>query len=285
MLTSNVVITNQTHLAEIKAKIIQAGPAKLQVLSDFDKTLTKCFVRGEKIASLISILRDQYYLTPDYAAKAQALYAKYHPIEVDSSIPLTEKIRLMQEWWSVHYELLIKSGLNIKDIENIVASKKVELRAGAPEFFDLLNEQQIPLVILSAAGVGIDAISLYLEQAGKLLPNIHIASNQLLWGEAGQFIGVKSPIVHSFNKNYETVRNFAFYDTVKDRKNILFLGDNVNDLQMLNGFDYDQVIKVGFLNDQIEEKFPEYQEAFDVVILNDGPLDYVNSLIKELVTS
>ncbi|KKR21907.1 MAG: hypothetical protein UT48_C0002G0040 [Parcubacteria group bacterium GW2011_GWE2_39_37] len=58
----NIIITNQERLEEIKQRMMADGVEKLQVVSDFDKTLTSCFVDGQKITSLISILRDDFMI-------------------------------------------------------------------------------------------------------------------------------------------------------------------------------------------------------------------------------
>jgi hypothetical protein len=61
------------------------------------------------------------------------------------------------------------------------------------------------------------------------------------------------------------------------------LGDGVNDIDMIEGFDYDNLIKIGFLNENVEENLPEVKKNFDVIILNDGNMDFVNNLLKEIV--
>jgi hypothetical protein len=68
----------------------------MHVVSDFDRTLTKVFVNGKKIPSLISVIRDGNYLSSDYAEKAHALFNKYHLIETDTKIPLGEKKKAKQ---------------------------------------------------------------------------------------------------------------------------------------------------------------------------------------------
>lgn len=303
-MTDNVIISNPEKIELAKRKMIDDGVDKLMVVSDFDKTLTSCFVEGKKIASLISILRDEKYLTPDYPARAQALYDFYHPIEVDQNKSLEEKKAAMHEWWSRHYDLLVESGLTKADLRKVVESKSIALRSGALEFFDLLESVRIPLLILSSAGVGAETIALYLERFGKLTPNVQIASNSFLWGEDGKVTGVAEPLIHTFNKDFTAVRQFPFFESIKARKNVILLGDGLGDAEMLNGFDYDAVIKIGFLNESskgelarfkqeydiviLEDGSMDYivdtfKQAFDAVILNDGPMDYVNLLIKELI--
>jgi len=160
----NVIIANPEKLEKVKKLISEGGAEKLHVLADFDRTLTKAFVGGKLIPSLTSILRDGNYLTPDYTSKARALYDKYHPIEIDPKIPLEKKKKAMEEWWLTHFDLLIKSGLNKKDLENVVGSAKIESRKGFSEFADFLKKHNIPLVVMSSSGLGGDIISMYLEK-------------------------------------------------------------------------------------------------------------------------
>ena len=47
---------------------------KLHVLSDFDRTLTKHFVDGQKRPSIVSVLRSEGYLWEEYSKKAFELY-------------------------------------------------------------------------------------------------------------------------------------------------------------------------------------------------------------------
>ena len=124
----DIIISNPGNLENKKKLIQQGGSYKIYILTDFDSTLTKASINKP---SLISILRNGNYLTPDYAAKAHDLYKKYHPIEIDFKIPLPEKKKAMQEWWEAHFNLLIKSGLNKKDLKSVVESGKIEFREGA----------------------------------------------------------------------------------------------------------------------------------------------------------
>lgn len=280
MSNDNVIITNEKNLEKMKKNIMADGPEKLHVVSDFDKTLTSCFVNGKKIVSLISILRDEHYLTPDYSEKAQALYNKYHPFEMNPDLSLEEKKRLMREWWSTHYDLLIKSGLKKSDLEKVSKTTKVAFRIGAMKFFDFLKEHNIPLVILSAAGVGTETISLYLERFNKLYENICIVSNTFIWGKDDKVCGVEEPIIHTFNKDYTSVRKKSFFPKIEKRKNVILLGDSVGDSGMMNGFQYDNIIKIGFLNENAKGKLAKYQETYDIIILNDGPMDYVLESFK-----
>lgn len=278
----NIIIPNKNHFEKLKTKILSEGADKFHIVADFDRTLTKCFVNGKSIPSIISVLRNENYLSEEYSEKAKALANYYHPIEIDSKISINEKKKKMQEWWEKHFELLIESGLNKKNLERVINEGKVEFREGALEFLDLLYEKKIPLVIISSSGVG-DLIPMYLEKHGKLYDNVHMITNLYKWDKKGNAIGINKPIIHVFNKDETSVKNHPFiYEKIKNRKNVLLLGDSLGDLVMIKGFDYKNLLKVGFLNEEVERDLEEYKRNFDVVITNDSDMKYVNKFIKQL---
>ena len=278
----NIAIPNKKALEEKIEKIKKSGIKALHVISDFDRTLTKAFVKGKFVPSLISVLRDGNYLTPDYAEKAHALFNKYHPIEASQEIPIEEKKEKMHEWWTSHFQLLIKSGLNKRDLERAVETGNVEFRKGAEKFLDILHDNNIPLVILSSSGLGGDAIEIFLRKHKRLYDNIHIISNVYEWDKKGNAIGVKEPIIHTLNKHEVELKNLPVYQEIKNRKNIILLGDGIDDLGMVEGFPYKTLIKVGFLNQDVDKLLTSYKENFDVVITNDSGMNYVNKLVKSL---
>lgn len=279
----DIVILNPEKLEKAKRAISEAGADKLHILADFDRTLTSAFIEGQSTPSIIAILRDGSYLTPDYAKKAHELYNKYHPIEIDPKIPIEKKKKAMNKWWETHFDLLIKSRLNKKDLERIVESGKIKFRNKALELIDFLKAHNIPLVIMSSSGSGSDVISMILKKEGKLYDNVHIISNSYEWDENGNMIAVRKPFIHTMNKDETSVRDFPAFETIKHRKNVLLLGDNLDDIRMVKGFDYDNLITIGFLNENVEENLEHYKKNYDVVILNDSSMDYVNKILKEML--
>ncbi|HLC56046.1 MAG TPA: hypothetical protein VJJ23_02305 [Candidatus Nanoarchaeia archaeon] len=279
---NEVILSNERELERIKRLITDNGIDNFHVVADFDRTLTKAFVEGEKFHSLIAILRDGSYLTKDYAEKAHALFGKYHPIEIETEISANDKKREMRKWWIEHADLLVKSGLNKKDVENVAKSKKIRFRDGTLEFIDFLYQNRIPLVIISSGGLGGDPILMCLEREGKLYNNIYLVANSYEWDEKGNAIKIKEPIITSVNKDETTIKNFPFFNIVRNRKNVLLLGDSLEDVNMVKGFEYDNLIKIGFLNEKAEENLNIYKKNYDVVILNDGSMKYVNGLLRNL---
>ena len=186
--TDNVIISNPDELERKKQAIKQDGTGRLHILSDFDRTLTKAFVNGKNVPSLISVLRDNDYITEEYSKKAKALAERYRPIEDDISIPIEEKKKAMMEWWIKHFELLIESGLNKEHLQKIVDSGIVRFRQGVSEFLDFLKNNEIPLIIISSSGLGGDSISMFLKKHEKLYKNLHIISNFFEWDDNGKIV-------------------------------------------------------------------------------------------------
>ncbi|PJA48965.1 MAG: hypothetical protein CO170_00930 [candidate division SR1 bacterium CG_4_9_14_3_um_filter_40_9] len=79
-------------------------------------------------------------------------------------------------------------------------------------------------------------------------------------------------------------KDFPIHEKIKDRKNILLLGDSLGDVHMADGYEYENIIKIGFLNDDTPEHREQYQKRFDLIILNDGPMDEVNAILKKILT-
>ena len=280
---NNVIISNPKRLEELKKSISKGDAQDLFVLSDFDRTLTKAFIDGQNIPSFISILRDGNFLTADYAEKAHALYNKYRPIEIDAKMGKTEKEKAMQKWWNAHFNLLIESGLSKKDLEKLVGSGRVKFREGFGEFSDFLNKKNIPLIIISSSGIGGEIISMYLKKAGKLYDNTYILSNSYEWDKEGKAIAVKKPIIHAMNKNGELIKSSPFFKRIEKRKNILLLGDSLDDINMAKGLDFKNLIKISFLNENIEESIDKYKPNYDIIALNDSPMFFINNLLKEII--
>ena len=277
----NIFISNLKDLEEKIKKISKDGVDKFHVITDFDRTLTKAFVDGEKSPTVIAQIRNGKYLTEDYSSRAHKLFDIYHPIEIDHNIPLKEKDEKMLEWWMKHFDLLIECGMNKEIIQDIIKNKKIEFRKGALKLLEILNKNNIPLIIMSA-GPG-DMIKEYLRSEGKLYENIHIVANFFKWGKDGKAIDIEKPIIHSLNKHEIEIKGLNIYDELTKRTNVLLLGDNLEDIGMIEGFPYKELIKVCFLNENAEKRKKYFLKNYDVVITEDGDMDYVNKLLIEII--
>lgn len=277
----NIHIANLQALEEKIRQIKEDGNTHFHVVSDFDRTLTPVFIDGKKAETGVGQIRAGGYLSVEYVKEAYALKDKYYPVEIDESISIEERSKKMREWWETHLKVMIKYGLNKSVIEDIVKKRKIRPRPGALEFYDILNKFNIPLLIFSA-GKG-DLIEGFLKQEGKLYENIHVIANFYNYDEKGFVKGYKSDIIHTFNKNESRVEKHPYYEQVKKRKNVLLLGDSLGDLKMTEGLEHDTILRIGFLNENVEKLLPKFAEKYDVLILNDGHMNYVNDLLNKML--
>ena len=333
----DIIIRDEKNFGEKKKRILKAGVGKFHVLADFDLTLTKANIDGIKTQSIMKYLRNGNYLTSDYAKKANELFDRYHPYEIDSRISHEEKMAKMKEWWTTHFKLLIDSGLDKKTLDRFVQDVKLEFREGTKEFLEFvelnpvsfsisvyliffdnifaafhlfpnsitiiiskkfyendeyncflegtkeflefLDKHNIPLMIISSSGLG-SVIPMYLKREGMLYDNISVVANLFEFNEKGIVTKVKEPIIHSFNKSEVTLNHLPIYRELLKRKNVLLLGDSLGDLGMIEGFDYENLLTIGFLNENVENNLETYKKKFDVVIPNDGSFEFVNDFVK-----
>jgi len=276
-------IKNPEKLNRKIADVKKDGSKELHLISDFDRTLTNAFTDGKKISSSYALLRNGGYLGEEYTKKDIALFEQYYPLENDPNLSDEEKYGKMEEWWSKHYQLFIDFGLTKDILINSTKKSETELRQGSLELFDILKEKEIPLLIFSA-GLG-DLVKLFLEKRRLITNNVHIISNFLKFDDEGNVIGYSDKLIHVYSKNEVEIKDTPYYQEVAKRKNVILLGDSLGDLGMTEGMEHDTTIRIGFLNEKEEELFDKYSEAFDVVILNDGSMDYVNGMLKEILNN
>jgi len=279
-----VVIKYPKELEEKKKRIAKAGKDNLHVISDFDRTITYGLnPQGTRTETVISKLRsDSKYLGEDYAKKAHELFDIYHPFEIAGDIPMEEKKVKMHEWWKKHFELIVECGLTKEIIEQVVKEKPLRFRKEALDFIKTLDSNGIPLVFLSAAPG--DMLVAYLEKNNLFQESVHVISNRYEFDENGKTVKILEPIIHVFNKGETSLREYSLYkEQLKNRKNILLMGDTLGDADMAEGSDSNDIIKIGFLNEKVEENLEQFKDAFDVVILGDPGMDYINELLKELI--
>lgn len=269
-----------TKTEKIINKIKNDWLNNLHILADFDRTLTKAFSAWQKRPSLISVLRSEWYLSEEYSKEANKLYDYYNKFENDTNTSLDEKKKQMKEWRTKHFNLLIKSWLKKRDIEKVIESKVIELREGIKELLKFLAKNDIPLIIISANGLWTDSIKIYLEKEWFLTPNIKIISNEFVWDNEWNAIDYDKRVIHVFNKDETVLKDFPeIYNQIESRKNVILLWDSLWDVGMIEGFKYDNLLKIGFLNDKEEELLEQYKNNYDVVITGDNEAKNLTNLL------
>lgn len=260
--SENIIYTSEAQ-PKIE-KIIAWWTERLQVIADFDKTLTYWNQQ-----SIIAVLYNYNYLSVDYSKKAKELENFYMPKEEDQNIPFDERKILMNEWWVKHEQLLIESWLSKKHIENVVNSWILKLREWCHDMLNQLDSLWIPTIILSASWLWTDSITFYLKEHLDNHQKLYIISNEYIWDENWLAIGRTEPVITSLNKNETVISEKRFpriYHEIHWRKNIILLWDKIEDLNMSDGVNSEIILKIWFLNSWTDEKIEFYKNYFDVVI-------------------
>lgn len=287
------VIGNPAELEKKKIAIKAAGPSKLQVIADFDMTLTKYWVDGKRGQSTHALLKQG---NTDYDLKRKEIHDYYYPLEICPTIPIDEKTKLMEEWWEKTHALLIEGGLTHAAIRNSVTNSVIDFRDGVIQLFEILEKNGVPVLIFSA-GLA-DIIEEVLRQKlQRNFKNIEVVSNRMIFDDKGNLTGFRGKTIHVLNKNEHALEMAAPIhekmgsndvpddsgaSVLRNRTNVLLLGDHIGDLGMSDGLDFENRISIAFLNDNVEQWMETYKQAFDIVLPNDASMRKVVDLVHEL---
>ncbi|NWS48676.1 5NT3B nucleotidase, partial [Probosciger aterrimus] len=280
---ATVRIQHPERVAGIIRSLKEQGTSKLQVISDFDMTLSRFGCNGRRCPTSHNILNDSRVISEDGRKKLKDLLHYYYPIEIDPNRTLEEKQPLMVEWWSRVHELLTQQNIRKGDIAQIVRESGVMLRDGFKELFDQLHKYNVPLFIFSA-GVG-DVLEEIIRQANVFHSNINVVSNYMDFDENGVLTRFKGPLIHAYNKNNSVLQGTEYFQQLSTRTSIILLGDSMGDLTMADGVpSVENILKIGFLNDKVEERRGKYLDAYDIVLERDETLDVANGILRYILT-
>uniref|UniRef100_A0A671EGL0 5'-nucleotidase, cytosolic IIIB n=1 Tax=Rhinolophus ferrumequinum TaxID=59479 RepID=A0A671EGL0_RHIFE len=148
-----------------------------EVISDFDRTLSRFAYNGKQCPSSHNILDNSKVISEECQPELKALHKHYYPIEIDPRRTIEEKLPDMVEWWTKAHDLLCQQKIQKFQIAEVVRESNAMLREGYKTFFDTLYQNSIPLLIFSA-GIG-DILEEIIRQKKVLHPNIHIVSNYM----------------------------------------------------------------------------------------------------------
>jgi cytosolic 5'-nucleotidase 3 len=277
----DVLIVNKEEFDKKLNSIKEQGINYLHIVSDYDRTLTKACFDGKKTKSTFQQLRSKGFLPKEYEERSWELYDKYYPIEIDSKKSLEEKSKAMLEWWQEHMELLVEYKLNREILIEVARNSESFVRENVFDFYKLLKDFKIPLLIFSA-GQG-DIIEEFLRHNNAFSGNIHIISNMYKFDKDGCVKGYEGNIIHPFNKNEHSIEEYPYFEEVKDKQNVILLGDSLGDANMCDGIKHDNIIKIGFLNFNVDKDIEDYKEIYDVIILNDSSMGFVIDMINSII--
>lgn len=246
------------------------------IVIDFDKTITSYESTDSWAASANPSIVDSRLMK-----EMDKLYEKYRPIEMDYIISKEEKLKAMEIWYSECMDLYYKYNLTKEQMKKSIQSSDVKFRNGAKELLQLLHNENIPVIILSA-GIG-NTIKQFLKDNNCIFDTMYIISNFIEFDENGKVEKFdNSKMVHSLNKTMNGHLTKEFEDRIKEREYKILIGDLIEDIKMVDERQRDTTLRIGILNKEMENQknLKLYQENFDIVVTGDENLE---EIIKKLI--
>ncbi|MDE3258220.1 MAG: hypothetical protein OYM47_10340 [Gemmatimonadota bacterium] len=251
------------------------GPDRLLVVSDWDRTLTRSAAEDGSDQSTCSVIANSGHLGPAFSRRYRELFDRYRRIERDTQLSESLKSRHLRRWWSLQFDLLLDYKLSTRTIRHIVRENRPHLRDGTRRFFYILRKRRIPLIILSA-GIR-EIIEARLAEEGVSTDNLDIIANTLVFDPGGIAVSYKTPLIHSLNKH---VRPATTAPGLAGRRNLLLLGDTLEDARMAERINHTRLLSFAFPADT--DHLQEYRSAYDVVLEPETSLAPLNAVLTDI---
>jgi HAD superfamily hydrolase (TIGR01544 family) len=284
--TINIMELNQQTQNKIK-KIKELGINNLCIISEFDKTIT-CGIDKQGIyqSCSFSVYRNNpELLGKNYQKETDILFEKYYTIEQSSNYTNKEKEKYMIEWWKKEFDLYKKYNFKNKTINTIIDNNLIELRSKTNQFFKLTNQYKIPTIIFSAGIYNL--IDGFIKKTNNDFDNIHIVGNQFIFDKNDKFQGTTGDVIHSQNKTFTELSHLPVYKDLQNKKTCILIGDSPSDTKMVEGNDFDIVLKIGFLNtlednSKYENRLNGHNNCYDIIIPGYEDFSKINSILEQI---
>lgn len=290
--TGKARIKDEGRVQSLLKALLDGGYGKLQVIADFDRTLTRTHRNGQDLHCSWGVFETSKFVPQTYLEETQALRSKYLPIELDAHMSIEEKTPHIVEWYKEANRMLTGVGtVNRANFADMVKDSNVELREGTQDLMTNLRGRDVPVLVLSA-GLG-DMVKEILVGLDAMHPNMHLVSNFLQYDKEGNIVGMAGDgeVIHVYNKNEKSLKNLAseeFNRQIRERKNVILMGDSLGDVGMADGVEEPEaVLKIGFLNHGEESgadkvRLDKYLDAYDIVLVDDQTMKVAQLITQQL---
>ncbi len=246
------------------------GPEKLQLVFDFDRTLT--VPNSDTIQDVTSWSVLGHHLPTEGKRRQQELYETYRHKELDGTMTTVDA----ENWWRAVLSLFAEYSLDMRAVEDDFVNH-VTIRPGVDEIFTWASKHNVPTIILSA---GISNVIDFWCKHHTIEPSL-VISTSLVLDESGKVTGwADDELVHTLNKR-ETGHSRSS-GILHSRPNTILAGDSIADKAMVPG--QEDVLRY-FVEDAREDE-NQVRNAlaaseFDV-ILTDGSMNALRSALGEI---
>lgn len=277
----NIYIKDEEGFKLKLKKLIHEGKKSIQVVSDFDMTVTKYWKDGKRSPTSHGIIARSPLYSEEAIKRSLDIVNKYYPYEINTEISHEEKYKYMVEWWTKQQNHIISQNITPELLDKMITIVPVSFRDGFFELFELCKSNEIPILIPSA---GIQNVIEGIFRLNNLkYEKLYIKANEMIFSpETNKCVAFKKPIIHSLNKYQFDFKGTPYEKYIVDRKNILLFGDSTGDVNMSETIEHEQVLSFGFLNINFEKSIEKFKDIYDVVIANDSSFNFANDIIKLL---
>uniref|UniRef100_A0A6P7FBL4 5'-nucleotidase n=2 Tax=Diabrotica virgifera virgifera TaxID=50390 RepID=A0A6P7FBL4_DIAVI len=278
--SNKVLIKDPDEINRKIGKLIEGGYTKLQVISDYDKTITKQHVNGKTQFHAFDLFKQCPSISQEIRDFLTALTNKYAVIDKDPNLSHAERSKHMDEWWNKTIEAYKGLKISQEEIEKTCLELGPPLRDNVKELFEVLKQGNVPVLLLSG-GIG-DCLEPSLRISGINGSNIELVANYIKRDNEGRIQDYKAPPIHTVNKN-EYIKNTQHYKKHTNRPNVLLMGDHLGDAQMVNSLEHvGTVIKIGFSYNEAEVVLPTWLNTFDIVLKDDQSMNVPKAIVELL---
>ena len=217
------IFNNKEKINNKINSIIKNGDRGVHLVLDFDRTITKSTnYLGEDVTTWEILGK---HLNKSAKKRYDYLYNKYRPLEVKNKIRLKDAMI----WWEGILELYKENRLKWSDISKDV-EKRMPIREGVKELFDVCIKKNIPTVIISA-GIK-DVIELWCQRF-EVKPSVILSTN--LYFDSKGFISGwdKKSLIHILNKKEQGHKEIN--KIKRQRPKAILIGDHIKDADMVSG--------------------------------------------------
>lgn len=257
----------------VEAKIIgfkKAGANQLQLVLDFDRTLTE---KSDENSTSWQLMRN--HLPPEGKVEAQKVFDHYRSLEIAGTLTAEDAT----VWWTTSMAIVAKYRLDMSVVEREFLSYST-IRPGTKELFALCAKHNIPTIIMSA-GIK-DIIDMWCK-AYDIHPTI-ILSTELTIDTNNRVTGWNdASVVHMFNKH--ELGHPELSKIRAERSHTILAGDSIHDFNMTEGTDtVFRVRIVDSLDDKEAERIATTEGTFKVfdVIIDNGTLNPIYRLLQSI---
>jgi len=261
------------------ARLRASGAKDLQVIADFDHTLTGFVLPDGQAAPMCHDIISRSPLMP------KAFHTAYDQLCADQKKGLASGTWDWEGWWTRSHDLMIEHELRRQWLPDMIRASGIPCRRGCREFFELLERHAIPALIVSA-GIR-EVITEVLLQGGIVVDSSRVVSNEMEFdADSGLLRSFAEPPLHAHAKTTVSSRAADYFQSIR-KKHVVIMGDSLTDCDCLSGVEgVEEVIRIGFFNKRRGIDRGKYEDVFDLLLTNEdfeGADDLDLSPVLELI--